>query len=113
MTDLCCTDDDDRYYDGEDNEDADFDDDNDDYDVLKKVFFQDCHRVFTWLVSEHSCLAFINRKTTMTLGPVQTLNFTCVDQHEKKNVNLKRDKQRIVIINEIRPTREILRSKSK
>ena len=66
MTDLCCTDDDDRYYDGEDNEDADFDDDNDDYDVLKKVFFQDCHRVFTWLVSEHSCLAFINRKTTMT-----------------------------------------------
>lgn len=36
MTDLCCTDDDDRY-DGEDNEDADFDDDNDDYDVLKKV----------------------------------------------------------------------------
>ena len=59
-------DDDDHYYDGEDNEEADFNDSNDDNDVLKKVFFSDGHRVFTWLVSEHSCLAFVNKKTTMT-----------------------------------------------
>ena len=72
LTYLCCTDDDDddddddHYYDGEDNEEADFDDDNDDTDVLKKVFFSDGHEVFTWLVSEHSYLAFVNKKTTMT-----------------------------------------------
>ena len=79
LTYLCCTDDDDdddgdddddddgdHYYDGEDNEEADFDDDNDDTDVLKKVFFSDGHGVFTWLVSEHSFLAFVNKKTTMT-----------------------------------------------
>ena len=69
LTYLCCTDDDDdddHYYDGEDNEEADFDEDNDDNDVLKKVLFSDGHGVFTWLVSEHSCLAFVNKKTTMT-----------------------------------------------
>ena len=97
VTYLCCTDDDDddgdddddndddhddddHYYDGEDNEDADFNDGNDDNDVLKKVFFSDGHGVFTWLVSEHSCLASINRKTTKV---VQTWHFKCVDRHEK------------------------------
>ena len=80
LTYLCCTDDDDdddvvddddddHYYDGEVNEEAEFDDDNDDTDdtdVLKKVFSSDGHGVFTWLVSEHSCLAFVNKKTTTT-----------------------------------------------
>ena len=79
LTYLCCTDDDDddddddfddddddHYYDGEVNEEADFDDNNDDTDVLKKIFFSDGHGVFTWLVSEHSCLAFVNKKTTTT-----------------------------------------------
>ena len=89
LTYFCCTDDDDdddddHYYDGEDNEEADFDEDNDDNDVLKKVFFSDGHGVFTWLVSEHSCLAFVNKKNNNDLGPVQTWHFTCVDRHEKK-----------------------------
>ena len=95
VTYLCCTDndddddddddddvddDEDHYYDGEENEDADFNDGNDDTDVLKKVFFSDGHGVFTWLVSEHSCLASINSKTTKV---VQTWHFKCVNRHEK------------------------------
>ena len=80
LTYLCCADDDDdddddddfddddddHYYDGEVKEEAEFDDDNNDTDVLKKVFSSDGHGVFTWLVSEHSYLLFVNKKTTMT-----------------------------------------------
>ena len=127
LTYLCCADDDDddddddfddddddHYYDGEVNEEAEFDDDNDDTDVLKKVFFSDGHGVFTWLVSEHSCLAFINKKTAMTWAQLKRC-ISHVSIYTKK-INLNRDRQpwqRIVIINEIKPTREMLGSKSK
>ena len=121
VTYLCCTDDDDdddfddddddHYYDGEVNEEADFDDDNDDTDVLKKVFFSDGHGVFTWLVSEHSCLAFVNKKTTMTWAGSNVAFHMC--RSTRKEINLNRDRQRIVILNEIKPTREMLGSKSK
>ena len=111
LTYLCCTDDDDdddddHYYDGEDNEEADFDDDNDDTDVLKKVFFLDGHGAFTWLVSEHSYLVFVNKKTTMTWARFKR-------RIDTKKINRNRDRQRIIILNEIKPTREMLGSKSK